>query len=321
MQMIEQMKAHCLFVGGRIVAICRMVAILVLVGLPFFAFAAPPGSNPGFGNSKYNINGQLKKDSDVWGRSSDEAAFAHGFNCMCMGCQQVRSLERQKKFQDELGVLNRHEVQPLARGRKIKTRPRFPLEEGVDIAIRKLMSNNRKFKTADVIEQLEMMQSANDVALPYQYTYTTTFRRYTTRPNGVTKTTKSLDYENSRIKSKFERMIESRVRELESMTAYDSLRSAIIDEGSLEHKVWYLVEICAGFYGDLKNVSSEEYGKFDLKVRSFVKKNEYEIYRVRDRVKKYPKSQLSEEFIKRCNYLVWHEYGKAKVPQLNDDCL
>ena len=89
----------------------------------------------------------------------------------------------------------------------VETPARYQLMEGIDVAINNVMKKGKTASIGNVLKELEEMQRAHDVKLPYSYN-----AKFTCNSRGKSKASYKLSQENQRRKTEFEAVVKRRIQ-------------------------------------------------------------------------------------------------------------
>ena len=89
----------------------------------------------------------------------------------------------------------------------VETPARYQLMEGIDVAINNVMKKGKTASIGNVLKELEEMQRAHDVKLPYSYN-----AKFTCNSRGKSKASYKLSKENQRRKTEFEAVVKRRIQ-------------------------------------------------------------------------------------------------------------
>lgn len=89
----------------------------------------------------------------------------------------------------------------------VETPARYQLMEGIDVAINNVMKKGKTASIGNVLKELEEMQRAHDVKLPYSYD-----AKFTCNSRGKSKASYKLSKENQRRKTEFEAVVKRRIQ-------------------------------------------------------------------------------------------------------------
>ena len=89
----------------------------------------------------------------------------------------------------------------------VETPARYQLMEGIDVAINNVMKKGKTASIGNVLKELEEMQRAHDVKLPYLYD-----AKFTCNSRGKSKASYKLSKENQRRKTEFEAVVKRRIQ-------------------------------------------------------------------------------------------------------------
>ena len=89
----------------------------------------------------------------------------------------------------------------------VETPARYQLMEGIDVAINNVMKKGKAASIGNVLKELEEMQRAHDVKLPYSYD-----AKFTCNSRGKSKASYKLSKENQRRKTEFEAVVKRRIQ-------------------------------------------------------------------------------------------------------------
>ena len=89
----------------------------------------------------------------------------------------------------------------------VNTPARYQLMEGIDVAINNVMKKGKAASIGNVLKELEEMQRAHDVKLPYSYD-----AKFTCNSRGKSKASYKLSKENQRRKTEFEAVVKRRIQ-------------------------------------------------------------------------------------------------------------
>ena len=89
----------------------------------------------------------------------------------------------------------------------VETPARYQLMEGIDVAINNVMKKGKAASIGNVLKELEEMQRAHDVKLPYSYD-----AKFTCNSRGKSKASYRLSKENQRRKTEFEAVVKRRIQ-------------------------------------------------------------------------------------------------------------
>ena len=100
----------------------------------------------------------------------------------------------------------------------VETPARYQLMEGIDVAINNVMKKGKTASIGNVLKELEEMQRAHDVKLPYSYD-----AKFTCNSRGKSKASYKLSKENQRRKTEFEAVVKRRIQAVLQNRARDSV--------------------------------------------------------------------------------------------------
>ena len=89
----------------------------------------------------------------------------------------------------------------------VETPARYQLMEGIDVAINNVMKKGKTASIGNVLKELEEMQRAHEVKLPYSYD-----AKFTCNSRGKSKASYKLSKENQRRKTEFEAVVKRRIQ-------------------------------------------------------------------------------------------------------------
>ena len=89
----------------------------------------------------------------------------------------------------------------------VETPARYQLMEGIDVAINNVMKKGKTASIGNVLKELEEMQRAHYVKLPYSYD-----AKFTCNSRGKSKASYKLSKENQRRKTEFEAVVKRRIQ-------------------------------------------------------------------------------------------------------------
>lgn len=128
----------------------------------------------------------------------------HGIGCMCSSCTRARQEGRAQAEAENARPYTFTYIEAPSRP------SRYSLEQGIDIAIANVKSQGRLLNLKSVLEELNRMQAANDIELPYSYS---TISKSTFRPSGKVKirTKTRLSPDQAKKKVAFEQWVARKV--------------------------------------------------------------------------------------------------------------
>ena len=88
----------------------------------------------------------------------------------------------------------------------VNTPARYQLMEGVDVAINNVIKKGKVVSLKNVLKELEEMQRARDVKLPYSYDM-----KFSFSSSGKSKSSRRISAENQRRKAEFEVIVKRRI--------------------------------------------------------------------------------------------------------------
>ena len=88
----------------------------------------------------------------------------------------------------------------------VNTPARYQLVEGVDVAISNVIKKGKVVSLKNVLKELEEMQRARDVKLPYSYDM-----KFSFSSGGKSKSSRRISAENQRRKTEFETLVKRRI--------------------------------------------------------------------------------------------------------------